>query len=126
MLYIYLLAAVKILMPFNGSILDKVISEYTQNNSVVENIVHVFEITRHGARTPEFDAKGFSVPVLQLTNQGIRQRYLLGRHNWKKYGSMYEHNDKNDQLPLMKGLKMKSSVVYRTIQSGYAELMGFA
>lgn len=59
----------------------------------------MFEINRHGARGPlqeKVDGKsvieGFKVGVEQLTQQGMRQRYLLGRHN-RKLGSELEGRD---------------------------------
>jgi hypothetical protein len=47
----------------------------------------VFELTRHGARAPdetEYDT-GFKVAPGEVTAQGMRQRYLLGKYNKQKY-----------------------------------------
>ena len=57
-----------------------------------------------------------------LTAQGMRQRYLLGAYNRKRYTEDYpllklEDGDYSEIL-------MMSTLVNRTIQSGYSELMG--
>jgi hypothetical protein len=70
--------------------------------------MYVYEINRHGARSPLRDIAtkvskgppskkgvcepidGFSVPAGQLTAQGMRQRYLLGRYNQLRYGKTYK------------------------------------
>ena len=46
------------------------------------NTVFVWEFVRHGARAPMAvnDYSDFPVPVENLTPQGMRQRYLLGRY----------------------------------------------
>ena len=59
------------------------------------------------------------VGTQMLTPQGMRQRYLLGRHNYQKYNTAFAH----EQL-LKTGLQVESTDVYRTLQSGYSELMG--
>jgi hypothetical protein len=43
----------------------------------------VFEVVRHGARAPlkAFASYPFKVEPGMLTEQGMRQRYLLGRYN---------------------------------------------
>jgi hypothetical protein len=52
------------------------------------DVLHgVFELTRHGARAPdetEYDT-GFKVAPGEVTAQGMRQRYLLGKYNKQKY-----------------------------------------
>ena len=81
----------------------------------------VFELTRHGARAPMGVSEGFSVGAEQLTPQGMRQRYLLGAYNAKKYSEKY------DLIDLEHGeeqVLMMSTLVNRTMQSGYSELMG--
>jgi hypothetical protein len=45
----------------------------------------------------------------------MRQRYLLGRYNFLKYQSLF-----SDGLDVT----MESTDVYRTLQSGYSELLG--
>ena len=73
--------------------------------------MYVYEINRHGARSPLQDIptkvtknpsitkgvcepiEGFSVPAGQLTAQGMRQRYLLGRYNKMRYGDLYKLDD---------------------------------
>ena len=65
--------------------------------------------------------EGFSVGAEQLTPQGMRQRYLLGAYNAKRYAHDY------DLIDLENGheqVLMMSTIVNRTIQSGYTELMG--
>ena len=62
-----------------------------ETGSVVQNpdekIAFVFELVRHGARGPFDDHKIDEFPVGegQLTPEGMRQRYLLGRYNRKRY-----------------------------------------
>lgn len=52
-----------------------------------ESIAFVFQVVRHGARAPieDRDLDKFSVGEGLLTPEGMRQRYLLGRHNRKRY-----------------------------------------
>lgn len=61
-----------------------------------------------------------------LTPMGMRQRYLLG-----KYQSMVHHrfggydiNTTNLPKSNYKDLTVQSTDLYRTIQSGYSELLG--
>ena len=49
----------------------------------------VFELTRHGARAPSDTSEGYSVEEGMLTPQGMRQRYLLGQYNRKRYMEDY-------------------------------------
>lgn len=52
----------------------------------------VFELVRHGARAAlksEF-CEDFPVAVGQLTPEGMRQRYLLGRYAREKYTKQYD------------------------------------
>ena len=82
-----------------------------------------FELVRHGARAPmeARDMQFFPVSVQMLTPEGMRQRYLLGESNRKRYCEEY---------PLISPryvpdeVLMISTDVNRTIQSGYSELMG--
>ena len=52
-----------------------------------DKIGFVYELVRHGARSPMLDGeqKFFKVPLEQLTESGMRQRYMLGRYNRKRY-----------------------------------------
>ena len=49
----------------------------------------VFELTRHGARAPTDSNDGYTVGPGMLTPQGMRQRYLLGQYNRKRYMEDY-------------------------------------
>ena len=52
------------------------------------NLKFVFEIVRHGARAPtQPDALRFGTTVGpgELTPNGMRQRYFLGRYNYERY-----------------------------------------
>ena len=81
----------------------------------------VFELTRHGARAPMNGHDGFKVGVEQLTAQGMRQRYLLGAYNRRRYLGEYNLIDlENADEEIL----MMSTLVNRTMQSGYSELMG--
>ena len=53
----------------------------------------------------------------------MRQRYLLGRYNFEKYGSKFDFEDQDQSL--LQNLYVQSTDVYRTITSGYSELTGF-
>ena len=48
-----------------------------------EKLIFAFELVRHGARTPFDDRtiEKFTVAEGMLTPEGMRQRYLLGRHS---------------------------------------------
>ena len=82
-----------------------------------------FIFSRHGSRTPYIDDKHvqFSKEPGTLTSQGMRQRYLKGRYNRERL---------IDQHGLLSAefepgqLYMQSSNSYRTMQSGYSELLG--
>ena len=56
-----------------------------------EQMAFVFEFVRHGARAPleHKDTDLFSVSRSQLTPEGMRQRYLLGRYNRERYTKHY-------------------------------------
>ena len=86
-------------------------------------MVFVFEVVRHGARSPLLpEPEGyFQVPKGMLTSQGMRQRYLLGAHNRQRYIYDYwlldsEYNPKQFQI--------MSTKFPRVTQSSYAELLG--
>ena len=55
-----------------------------------------YELTRHGARAPSHTSEGYSVEEGMLTPQGMRQRYLLGAYNMKKYSEEYDLIDLED------------------------------
>ena len=81
------------------------------------DLKYVFEIVRHGARAPIGYDPGFTgAGPAQLTPNGMRQRYLLGKYNQMKYGSEFVGD--------MSKLDVLSTETYRTLQSGYAELAG--
>ena len=52
-----------------------------------EESLYVFEVVRHGARSTDVHTNDTVFPVsdLQLTPQGMRQRYLLGKYAAQKY-----------------------------------------
>jgi len=86
------------------------------------NLKFVFEIVRHGARAPIIDDSsrfeaGFARG--ELTPNGMRARYLLGRYNYQRY-----HPALGDDLLTTKNLYIQSTDVDRTLQSGYSELFG--
>ena len=56
-------------------------------NDKDEKMAFVFEVVRHGARPPqeEWVTDFFSVEPGMLTPEGMRQRYLLGKHNRERY-----------------------------------------
>ena len=88
-----------------------------------EKLAFVFELVRHGARTPieDRDLDKFTVGEGLLTPEGMRQRYLLGRHNRERYVEEFELLSKS----FVPGeIYMQSTCVNRTMVSGYSELMG--
>ena len=88
-----------------------------------EQLAFVFELVRHGARAPleNRDLEKFSVGEGFLTPEGMRQRYLLGRHNRERY--VQEFGFLSETYNPIE-IYMQSTNVNRTIQSGYSELMG--
>jgi len=66
----------------------------------------------------------FVVPYGQLSPQGIRQRYLLGKYGRQRYvevfGALNQHN-----TPQQNDMYVQSTDFYRTIQSAYAQLYGY-
>ena len=56
-----------------------------------------------------------------LTPQGMRQRYLLGANNRERYFHEYPLLD---DVTGSEEVLMMSTIVNRTMQSGYSELMG--
>ena len=57
-----------------------------------ERLVFAFEVVRHGARAPieDRDINKFGVGEGQLTPEGMRQRYLLGRYNRERYTEKFD------------------------------------
>ena len=55
-----------------------------------------YELTRHGARAPTDSNDGYTVGPGMLTPQGMRQRYLLGAYNRKRYSETYDLIDAKD------------------------------
>ena len=51
-----------------------------------------FELVRHGARAPLIGKGLPGTSIGQLTPQGMRARYLLGRYNYHKYKHLFENN----------------------------------
>ena len=63
-----------------------------------------------------------------LTPQGMRQRYLLGKYNRFQYSTRewgFNKTIVDFTKNNYKNLTIESSIFYRTIQSGYSELLGF-
>ena len=82
---------------------------------------YAFEIVRHGARAPMLPDPRFTTEHLQqLTPQGMRQRFLLGRYNYEKYGKDLG----GSQMMQRDAIEVTSTNVFRTLQSGYSELQG--
>ena len=79
-----------------------------------EHMAFVFEFVRHGARAPleRKDLDLFSVERSQLTPEGMRQRYLLGQYNRKRYTRDYKFLSE-ELVP--DEVYMQSSSVLRTI-----------
>ena len=90
-----------------------------------EKLLFVFELVRHGARGPFDDHKLDEFPVAegQLTPEGMRQRYLLGAHNRKRYTEEYPLLSADGEYNPHE-FYIQSTNVNRTITSGYSELMG--
>jgi len=57
-----------------------------------ERLLFAFELVRHGARAPieDRDLDKFSVGEGQLTPEGMRQRYLLGRYSRERYTERFD------------------------------------
>ena len=96
----------------------------------MDKIAYVFNFSRHGARAPtdEFDhslfseaIKDFAVAPEMLTPMGMRQRYLTGCRNRKRYVEDYELLSPN-YVP--GEIYSQSSFSMRSMQSGYCEFMG--
>ena len=67
------------------------ISEGSFQDKKDEQIGFVFELVRHGARAP-IENRGidqFKVWEEELTGEGRRERYLLGRFNRERYSEQY-------------------------------------
>lgn len=88
-----------------------------------EKMLFVFEAVRHGARAPIINSflDEFKVGEGQLTAEGMRQRYLLGRHSRKRYTEDFDFLS-SKYVP--EEIFIQSTDVNRTLTSGYSELLG--
>lgn len=88
-----------------------------------DELILVFEISRHGARAPvdEKYSKDFEVGTGMLTPSGMRQHYLLGRYLRKKYVDemkfISSHYNQDE-------IHVSSTHMPRTIQSARCHLLG--
>ena len=96
----------------------------------IDKMAFVYHMKRHGARSLvtafvldifEDDAAMFTVETGALTPQGMRQRYLSGKHGKRRYQEKYQLLSKN-YVP--GEIYLQSTQSPRTIQSSYSELMG--
>ena len=69
----------------------------------------------------------YNVPMGQLTPQGMRQKYLLGKYNRWKSDHPYGYNNTWTDWTgtAYKDLNVVSTNVGKAIASAYAELIGF-
>ena len=81
----------------------------------------MYELTRHGARSPT-ESEYYTVGPNMLTPEGMRQRFLLGTYNRQRYVQGYDLIDLEGDI--LSQVYMQSTIVNRTMQSGYSELMG--
>jgi len=51
---------------------------------------------------------------------------LLGRYNYERYGKALEKGAADHEYTILGDINVRSTDIYRTIQSGYSELLGFA
>jgi hypothetical protein len=68
----------------------------------------------------------FTVGVEQLTPLGMRQRFLLGKYQaltHYRFGGF--EDSKNFSESNFREIEVKSTGEYRSIMSGYSELLGF-
>ena len=90
-------------------------------------MLFAYEVARHGARAPlkqyevDFGTDFNRVQTQQLSQQGMRQRYLLGKYNRMRYIEQYQLLSPN-YVP--GEYKAVSTDVNRTIQSAYSEITG--
>lgn len=93
-------------------------------------LAYAFNFNRHGARAPRIDNVGIDVSIFaddmvlfpvefeMLTPSGMRQRYLKGRYNRKRYSSLLS----SQYIP--GELYVQSTARSRTNQSAGSELLG--
>ena len=79
----------------------------------------VWEFVRHGARAPVISnsESAFTVGVEQLTPQGMRRRYLLGRYQallHQRFGG-YDMNTTNFLKTNYRDVRVQSTNFYRTL-----------
>ena len=89
-------------------------------------VIFVFEIFRHGARSPSFmDENDIDLcgeqwnGIQELTNSGLRQQYLLGHYIRNKYPDLINYEKYNP-----KDIEVKATIKNRTIMSARAQLNG--
>ena len=99
------------------------IKSRTDINEANDKLAFVFELVRHGARPPSSSLYDEFFPVSegQLTPEGMRQRYLLGRYHRERYVEKFKLLSE-DYHP--EELYIQSTNWNRTMQSGYSEMMG--
>jgi hypothetical protein len=88
-----------------------------------DEIAFVYAMVRHGARAPiqYQEPYYFNVPKGTLTATGLREKYLSGKYERKRYVRDYDLLDKNFNPHQ---LHVQSTDVSRTIMSAYAKMMG--
>lgn len=103
----------------------KVFAILTALSTIVQGeLAFVYELVRHGARAPLSKSPElglFKVAVGMLTASGMRHRALLGRFNRERYVEYYKLLDETYNPSQ---IYVQSTPFPRTLQSGYAELMG--
>jgi len=83
-------------------------------------------VVRHGARAPLIKTEGewpFPAAAQMLTPSGMRQRYLLGKYHRYKLDGPFGFPTNITDVDY-KYLNVMSTNYYRTITSGYSELLG--
>ena len=119
-------------MAFEHKLVDKIKhigdehhEKHVEPEETDEKLAFVFEVVRHGARAPvemrDIEEYPENVSEGILTPEGMRQRFLLGRYNRKRF---IEDADFLSETFTPGEVYMQSTNVNRTIQSGYSELMG--
>ena len=94
----------------------------TEATAPSSDVLHfAYELTRHGARSPT-ESEDYTVGPNMLTPEGMRQRFLLGTLNRKRYTEDYKLLDLEGDIASQ--IRMQATSVNRTLQSGYSELMG--
>ena len=93
------------------------------------NTIYTFEIAMNGANAAERYQmyNDFNVPMGQLTPQGMRQKYLLGKYNRYKSDSAYGYNSTYNDWSgsAYRDMKVTSTSRGKAIASAMAEMIGF-